>query len=255
MKIFRLLQQHITISAFIDAVFSRRVAVGLGLALPVLLVIAMMGIRGPSVGVYTRDLVVQANLSPFVGFLSTLGFLVWAGSIGIWYCVRIVAVRRGNNQLRSLATASMLLTLWLLLDDCFLLHEEVVPTYLHIREKLVLLGIAIAGLAYGFWFREMLIPYAFPLSFAFLPLAASLMMDTVAAGISWTLAGSWQYYYEDAAKWIGIVGWAGFAILMFRDELERSLSSGDSAQDVLVDDSSSATVPSAAPATSQPQPA
>lgn len=217
-----LLKQQLTVAAFREALFSRRTMLALLLALPVVIFILAAGLRGQQVGVYTRDVAAIAKVSPFTGLLSTLGLMVWAASAAVWYCCCIRARACGEKRLCCLATASVLLSLWLALDDAFMIHDALAPDYWHLPERGMLLLVACAAIAYALFFRDLLVTAIFPLAFAFGPLALSLIIDDIGAVLTWDLIGEWDFLLEDGLKWLGIVGWLGHALFWYR----RSLESG-----------------------------
>ena len=217
-----LIRENVSVDAFRRALFCRRTAIALILALPVLIGIFIAGKSGLHVGDYTRDVTALANLPPFTGLLSTLGLLVWAASAAVWYCCRILAVKCGDGRMRAFATASLFLTLWLVLDDGFMLHEGIAPNYLHLPERGMLLLVACYALAYGYLFGDILLKAIFPLAFSFVPLALSLFIDDLGALWTWDLIGEWDFLLEDGLKWLGIVGWLGHALLWFRRLLDET---------------------------------
>ncbi|MBO9575844.1 MAG: hypothetical protein J7494_08925 [Sphingobium sp.] len=217
----RLIRENLSMDAFRTAAFSKRTATALILAIPVLVGIFIAGELGRNVGNYTRDIPALFEISPLTGLLSTLGLLVWAGSAAVWYCCRILAEKRGDRRMRRFATASLFLTLWLVLDDSFMIHEGLIPNHLPFPEKGVLALVACAGLAYVVLFRNLLASALFPLAFAFVPLALSLIIDDVGAVWITDRIGDWEFLLEDGLKWLGIVGWLGHALLWFRRLLDE----------------------------------
>ncbi|MEZ5987791.1 MAG: hypothetical protein R3F30_01425 [Planctomycetota bacterium] len=110
------------------------------LAVTACLVAMVVGIhlwKGIPVGDLTRDPVALFAGRVYVGFVSQLGLFMWAATVAVClFTARITRGRPGLEGRRRFLVVSALLTAYLLVDDAFLLHEEVYPR-LGIPEKLV----------------------------------------------------------------------------------------------------------------------
>ncbi len=171
------------------------------------------------VGDLTRDPAVVAGTHPFVGWLSNVGILGWCAAASICLFTAGVLgnqhVRRGT---RRFLCAAGLFTLLMLIDDLFMLHDEVFPVYLGIGETPfywfygVVLGVLILV------FRERILSTDhFVLVVSLLCFGASVFFDLLSKH-TWVTG---LFLIEDGFKLFGIVSWAlYFGNLSYRSLLE-----------------------------------
>ena len=180
-------------------------------ALLVLAVIATMSLtRHVPVSYMTRDIAALGHLHPLAGVLSNLGILLWAATAAV--CLFVAITERDGLSapvVRCLFFAG-LLSAWLMLDDCFQIHEELSPKYLHVRERYVYLSLALALAAHLWVSRAVILRSDWTLlALAFVFLGTSALLDTVL--LHWVQRiGEWEFFYEDGAKWLGIVCWNSY---------------------------------------------
>lgn len=101
------------------------------------------------------------------------------------------------------------LTTTLLLDDLFLLHEFVLPTYLKIPEKVVYLIYVILVFVYLIKFRRIIQNTEFIvllLAFAFFGFSVSIDSSLISIPKSW-IENKDIYFLEDSSKFLGIISW------------------------------------------------
>lgn len=160
-----------------------------------------------------RDIATIARVHPLSGAISTLGLLVWTAAATIWLCTALLSRAQGGPW-KSFATAAVL-TAYLAIDDSFQFHETLLPALLTVHERPLLVLIGLAGIAYAFGAREMILrtPLVYLLCLAFLPI--SMVLDNSGLGRRY-LSGDARAILEDVAKWIGIVGWLMTALWQFR---------------------------------------
>ena len=105
-------------------------------SLSVLLVVVaaslFLQVRMPNM---TRDVTAIANIHPLSGVLSNLGVLLWCTAAAVCgfasFFLRHAQPRSPSRFLLS----SSLLSVYLMLDDLFQLHENLLPRYLGLSEK------------------------------------------------------------------------------------------------------------------------
>ncbi|ESA33343.1 hypothetical protein N836_21900 [Leptolyngbya sp. Heron Island J] len=151
-----------------------------------------------------------ADIHPLSGLLSNIGVLLWCAAATICFFVAGVLRQTKNYRVIPFLLASACLSMYLLIDDFFLLHEELVPTYIGILQNTVLMLIMIAVVVYLFWFRRIILrtQYGFML-IAIGFLGISVGVDTVLK--PWLLfLGEWKSLLEDGAKLIGITSWLSY---------------------------------------------
>jgi hypothetical protein len=174
---------------------------------------------GFAVDLLTRDPTSVAKLDPLTGVLSNLGCLVWGASAAIWLFCAALHRRWHNPQKFQFAVSSGLLSAYLTCDDLFLFHDVLARRYFGVGENVVY---AVLGIAVGFYlfiFRKLLLkPDGLLLLLSFAFLGFSLVLDTVFEPWLTTL-GAWLVFFEDGAKWLGIVCWCAFCVVRCRADV------------------------------------
>ncbi len=134
----------------------------------------------------------------YAGAFSNLGIVVWS----VPAVVTAFAAFLTRDRQRLMLAAASLLTWALLLDDLFLLHENVYPK-LRIEGELlmVLYGIAVLGVLW-LAFPHVGIPGLLALGIALAAFGVSGVID------EWEPAWRYRIVVEDGAKFIGICLWA-----------------------------------------------
>ena len=184
--------------------------------------IAVSRITGYSIAVMVRDPNFVLDGHPIIGMQSHLGVLAWFSSACI--CLFCYGLLR---QARRVVTPSALffltfglVTLWLALDDLFLVHEYLAYDILNISESLIygVYMVVLAGCLVKF--RRVIQASAGRL----LLLAALIFFGlSVASDIVFPEESAiWRIFLEDGFKLLGIVSWSGYFI---RTALARSYDS------------------------------
>lgn len=167
----------------------------------------------------TRDPAVVAEVGPLTGSLSNLGVMLWCASAAIWLFSATLLRARGARADARFALVTGLLTTYLALDDLFLIHEELAPTHLGMREGVYVALLVALGLTYVLVFRRRIFQRrAVVLLAALALLATSMLIDALLEPRYWP-NGTWTYLVEDGLKWIGIVCWLAFCVAWCRGEL------------------------------------
>ncbi|ADE55858.1 hypothetical protein [Coraliomargarita akajimensis] len=186
-------------------------------SLPIIaLAYAIYGLGIPS-GDLTRDPNVLAELPAYTGIASQLGLFLWAASLAIVFLTSFELERRsGNMGRRAFLLASAALTLLLLVDDAFLLHEEMLPG-LGVPERATYLGyLSVVGLYLMVFIRSIL-------QSEYLILLLSLGFFGLSVGIDVFVFGtSLVFFLEDSTKLLGICCWFYYHWRVCRSFLNRS---------------------------------
>lgn len=186
-----------------------------GLLVLVALALACLS-SGEHPGVFTRDpLAVARGHHPLTGFLSNLGAVLWSAGAAVplfaWGVVR-ASGRQGSERAGAFQGALLgggLLTVLLLLDDLFMLHEALYPSLMGLEEGGEVAVLALYGLALATYLarcREVLLatrPFLLLVSLGLF--ALSVGVDQLPVG---TLPG--QVLVEDGFKFLGIGTWMVF---------------------------------------------
>lgn len=154
----------------------------------------------------TRDPAATFNYHPFVGFLSSVGLGFWLASAAIslfsWhYLYRLQ--QHGSHFL--LVMGGLSLFLWM--DDTFLLHEFIFPLALHIPQEIVYLGYMFCMLFILLLYSRVILNTSyFIFAFALLLLGLSVAFDIVLPMTEKVT------FYEDILKFVGLLFWFGYLL-------------------------------------------
>ncbi|MDO1448087.1 hypothetical protein Q0590_17570 [Rhodocytophaga aerolata] len=152
---------------------------------------------------FTRDPAAITNSNPLYGLLSNIGILIWCASATCCFLTYTIKSNWGSSKITTnFWLVSGLITSMLLLDDLFMLHEELFPNVLQIPEKAILASYFILIAAYLVNFGKIILKTRF----LFLLLAFGLFGISVIADILNALP--FHFLIEDGSKFLGIVSWA-----------------------------------------------
>ncbi len=186
--------------------------------LPTMAIIAGIGAIGlyteVPVSIFTRDLLAIAELPVYAGSVSTVGFMLWASAAALCFLTAFVLHRvRVEPQLRNYMILAGILTLALLVDDAFMIHEHAPSLGISSELVFVFHGIFLAVLLVRHA-REILRTDYILLLAALLFLGASVLIDKLHDyKILWDLgirSYGLMYLMEDGFKLLGIVGWCTY---------------------------------------------
>ncbi len=153
----------------------------------------------------------------YYGFVSNLGIMIWSATAAVClFAAALFALVVRNRNMAWFALAAGLLTGWLALDDAFMAHEIVLPSF-GIPQGVVIGAYAALALAYlaASW-RIILNSDYWILLIGGGALTASILIDQVFHSLVPMLV-----YAEDSAKFFGIFCWAVFHITTLFQRLEQ----------------------------------
>jgi hypothetical protein len=157
---------------------------------------------------------------PYGGLISNLGILVWVATGAICLFTAIIAnpQTKQDRKWRYFLAISGLLSIWLGIDDLWMVHENVLSWFnldgvsthiprLRMQElfEMIFFGCYALGIgAYIYYFRRVFKQTAIvALAAAFLCFALSIVID-----IGGEIFGIWGHHIpEETFKLLGIVGW------------------------------------------------
>ncbi|MGI9292089.1 MAG: hypothetical protein ACR2QG_12545 [Gammaproteobacteria bacterium] len=155
----------------------------------------------------------------YYGLISTLGGLVWIGSAFITLFVAVSLFNRpstsGATQFMVWATA---LTLALVLDDMFQLHEYIYPYVIGIPQKVVMLIYGVLVAAYLYKFQR----HIFAVGPGLLIISLFTFMVSAVADMFVSADLAWHRLVEDGSKLVGIFSWTAFHWWAAFSLIERS---------------------------------
>jgi len=158
---------------------------------------------------FTRDVSAIGNIHPLAGILSSVGILLWCVTASICFFAAIILRNIKQTANFWFLLNSAFLSIYLLLDDLFLLHEHLIPIYSGISEKIVVMFLGITVFVYLTTYRLKIFKTNYSvllLALGFLSL--SVVIDTILE--TWLKIGQWQYFIEDGFKWLGIASWCSY---------------------------------------------
>lgn len=145
----------------------------------------------------------------YYGFVSTLGIIMWATVASVSLFAAALLFAKGvRGRLFVFPLAAGLLSGWLMLDDAFMIHEVVAPSF-GIQQNSVLLIYCLLAITYALasWRIIFNNDYVmFVLSGVLL--VSSIAIDTVFHSLDPTLV-----LLEDSTKFLGIYCWVVFHLL------------------------------------------
>lgn len=155
------------------------------------------------IGDLTRDPLATAQLPFYVGFVSQVGLMLWAACVAVTLFAALMLSESTKPTMKRFLFIAGMFTLFLALDDAFLLHEEVFPKF-GIPELLVYAGYFGLFAAFLFFFRTLLsqTPYILLLT-ALACFALSIGFDELPLE-RWNIN---PFLIEDGFKLMGIIAW------------------------------------------------
>lgn len=181
----------------------------------VILIFAASGIKMTKL---SQDPLAQLGQPFYIGMISNFGILFWMVSASVTLFVSFhlksgVAHPQGVGFLRWVAVLSLLL----MSDDLFMLHEQVFPEYLNLPEKLVyavyFIYVAIFFLKYWRLILNQENYKLLVLAFFFFGMSVIIDLDMFPGGID----------IEDSFKILGITTYTYFFVTLSSEWLKESL--------------------------------
>jgi hypothetical protein len=148
----------------------------------------------------SRDVVSVVDQPIYIGFLSNVGMVGWAFAAGFCF-IGYYLLRPLNTRIAYFFLYSAFLTVLLLIDDLFLLHEVLMPDILNISTKIWFI-VYIAGVLglFGLFYKEILRTKYFILLFAFGFFALSIAFDYSGLGLeAWASNSSIMFHNPDTS--------------------------------------------------------
>ena len=154
----------------------------------------------------------------YYGFISHLGVMLWSATAAVClFTGGLFLFYKHQRGVALFALSAGVLTAWLALDDAFLVHELVMPSF-GIPQNAVLASYAALALIYVLVSWRLILSSDYWILLAGgAALALSILVDTVFH----SLVPS-PVLLEDGSKFFGIFCWASFHISTCFDQLLRS---------------------------------
>ncbi len=157
---------------------------------------------------FSRDILQTFNSDFYIGAFSQLGLIFWTSSAAVLLFTSIV-IRSGNNKtMFNFLFYFGILTLVLLADEGFLLHEQVFRFYLNMPEKITQLLYIISAAAIFYFNRKSLLKTNLPI----LSAALVFIILSIIADKNSDLLGTAGHIFEDGLKFTGILLWFTYSL-------------------------------------------
>lgn len=175
------------------------------------IVIAVRIRTGIAIAEFTRDPLGFTDIPVYTGVLSNLGAIIWSATAAVcFFTFGVIGARSADGANPTFLFAGGLVTLMLLLDDLYMLHDVVFPEQIGIVEDVTYATYAVVIVGFLVWFRASILQTDFLLlALAIAGLGFSSGVELIASLVS--LPG--LYVFEDGAKLFGIVSWAAYFVL------------------------------------------
>ncbi|MCF6211861.1 MAG: hypothetical protein L3K24_14560 [Gammaproteobacteria bacterium] len=194
-------------------IYSRQLLVTFIPAIFILLIAAIISMLfNIDMSLITRDVTAIGKMHPLSGVLSSLGIILWCVAASIcFFSAMVIGNIKQINSFWFLLNSAFLST-YLMIDDLFLLHENLFPIYLGVNEKMVLVILGSVVFYYIATYRYLILNTKYSvLLLAMIFLSISVFVDIIVG--SWLYSiGHWIFFIEDGFKWLGIVSWCSYYV-------------------------------------------
>lgn len=181
--------------------------------------------KSAPVRILTRDPISIAKGAFYWGAISNIGVLLWCAAAAFCFFSFLLVQQlkpgvRSNWALLALG----LITSMLLVDDLFMIHEQVFPGYLGLSENVLYGFYAVAVTSVMFFFRKVLFTGSsvyFIVAIAFF--VPSLMFDTalelLLPGV--VVSDDLLFFVEDGLKLLGIGSWCLYSLKLCTEQVQK----------------------------------
>jgi hypothetical protein len=185
--------------------------------------------RGISFDYFVIDTFALGKVPPYAGLVSNAGVGCWVAGGVIALFSSLVLLRTGvrTETVLCLRTAG-LFSLWLGMDDFFMLHDWLLPRLLPVRERdIILLNVAVGIVFLVRYHRALWDTRREAVLLSGVLFALSVVLDFVhdVRGLEMEalLGRSFAYLLEDGSKFLGICVWGYFLIRESASQVLRYL--------------------------------
>jgi hypothetical protein len=193
---------------------------------PGLLLLAVIGLQSRvPIPVLMKDPLAVVPLTQscchfYYGFISNLGVMLWTAAAAVCLFASLLLVGRTRRSVdATFLCVAGVFTGWLALDDLFMIHEDVLPSF---GVPQLVTYTAYAAIAASYFL------YAWRQILAFRPvlmaLALALLGTSVLIDIFWHSDRAVRVFVEDGAKFLGILAWASFHFTIALETITTSLA-------------------------------
>ena len=172
-----------------------------------LILIVLSALTHTYFGLFSRDVNGIYDAPPYIGILSNVGIVLWSFTVAVLFLTyKLSKVLDSNKKLSGFLIFSGGLSLLMLIDDLFMLHDYVFPIYLHFHDSIFyfIYGISVIMIFYFYFDLILKSDYLlFLAAFGFFALSGFFSESIYYFGIKIPH----QHIFEDGTKFIGIISW------------------------------------------------
>ena len=185
---------------------------------PTLALLAVVAVTARAVGidpgVFLRDPAHIAHVPFYTGIVSNLGIAVWcAGAVMALFAAAALPKIQNRSEERRFLLWSGVLTLYLMMDDLAMLHDDVFRVLFHVYEQVVFLAYLPIAAIYAVRFRRQLLgPHAalVVLTGAFTVLSLTMDQWHMLLTVFGRIIVPENQLVEKGAKLLSMVSWMAF---------------------------------------------
>ncbi len=160
------------------------------------------GVKGSN---FIADIQASSGVPFYTGILSNIGILLWAFTTAICFYSSLLVRDRHKTQF---LVFSGMFSLCFLLDDFFLIHEQVLPVYVGFPEKTMYIVYLVFLIGYVSYFKKLLLKTNCLLFFfIWVWFGMSSFADVLPEFFN---VEHYVYYVEEAFKAFGILTWFAY---------------------------------------------
>jgi hypothetical protein len=128
----------------------------------------------------TRDMAAIADMHPLMGVLSNFGVLLWSAAAFVSGFTALTLKSYLQSEYLYFLIWSTSLSAYLLLDDFFMIHEDIAPKHFGINQRFIFVLLAIFAIYYLVAFYKVILQTNYSLIFfALFFLGASVFVDVI----------------------------------------------------------------------------
>lgn len=202
-----------------EAKWPIKMLLGMYLLVVVILIVAALlsSLIGIPIEHFFADPALTLSGHPFIGMVSHAGIFLWSAVASICLFSSAIIWKTGSAQHVLFLFFSGLVSLALMVDDLFMLHEGILPYQLNISQEFIYIGYLIPFVGYLWYFRKEIFKSEFQiLGAAIFLLSLSVIGDMVLPqeGIA--------YVIEDGFKIFGIATWFVYFVRLCFNSIQRN---------------------------------
>lgn len=183
--------------------------------IPIIIFLVSIGIQNKiPISILVIDIFTIADMPAYTGFISNIGVLMWCFSCSVaFFSYSLMRSSLKDRSIVNFLLCSSLISLLMLFDDFFLLHERFFQTYFHIPEEVTFMTYIFIFLFYAIFFRKKIFKFGeifLILTVFFLGVSTSLDFLENIFFPNPDLTPDVMRLSEEGSKLLGIFSWGAY---------------------------------------------